>query len=62
MNWSGLAEFAAMGGYGPYVWGAFGVTAAVMAGELASLRARRRALRETADAPALRDDCREGAA
>ena len=27
MNWASLAEFAAMGGYGAYVWGAFGVTA-----------------------------------
>jgi heme exporter protein D len=44
MNWSSFAEFAAMGGYSFYVWGAFGVTAVVMLGELASLRARRRAL------------------
>jgi heme exporter protein D len=44
MNWSSLADFAAMGGYGLYVWGSFGVTALVLAGEWLSLRARRRAL------------------
>ena len=35
-----------MGGYGLYVWGSFGVTALVMAVEVVSLRARRKALRE----------------
>ena len=44
MNWSSAAEFAAMGGYGLYVWGAFGVTALVMVGEMLALRARRKAL------------------
>ena len=44
MNWSSVAEFAAMGGYGLYVWGAFGVTAVVMLGELLALRGRRKAL------------------
>ncbi|MBC8055488.1 MAG: heme exporter protein CcmD [Rhizobiales bacterium] len=44
MNWTSLAEFAAMGGYGLYVWGSFGVTALVIAGEMISLRVRRRAL------------------
>lgn len=42
MHWSSLAEFLAMGGYGLYVWGSFAVTAAVMAGELLTLRQRRR--------------------
>ena len=27
MNWNSPAEFFAMGGYGFYVWGSFGVTA-----------------------------------
>lgn len=31
MNWSGPADFFAMGGYGLYVWGAYGVTAACLA-------------------------------
>jgi heme exporter protein D len=30
MNWGSLAEFFAMGGYGLYVWGSFGVCALLM--------------------------------
>ena len=30
MNWSTPSEFLAMGGYGLYVWGSFGITAAIM--------------------------------
>lgn len=44
MIWSSWADFLAMGGYGLYVWGSFGVTAAVIAGEIWALAARRRAL------------------
>jgi heme exporter protein D len=69
MNWSSVADFIAMGGYGLYVWGAFGVTAVVMVGEVVSLRARRKALREPRHAPhelgsepAARTGFREGAA
>jgi heme exporter protein D len=62
MNWSSLGEFAAMGGYGLYVWGAFGVTAVVMLGEMASLRARRRALRGEAAAAHAHAAYREGPA
>ena len=63
MNWSSLAEFGAMGGYGLYVWGSFGVTALVMIGELLSLRARRRALLLPDDEPAPGPaDLREGTA
>ncbi len=29
--WSSFSDFLAMGGYGFYVWGSFGVTAAIMA-------------------------------
>ena len=36
-------EFLSMGGYGFYVWGAYGVTALAIVIEIASLRARRRA-------------------
>lgn len=39
----GMSEFLAMGGYAFYVWGAYGVTALVIVGELVALRARRRA-------------------
>ena len=62
MNWSSFSEFAAMGGYGLYVWGAFGVTAVVMFGEMVSLRARRKALRAIEDEPHGHVDYREGAA
>lgn len=44
MIWSSWAEFVAMGGYGLYVWGSFGVTAAVIAAEMWAVAARRRAL------------------
>lgn len=39
-----MSEFLAMGGYALYVWGSFGVTAVVMAGEVMLLRRRRRTL------------------
>ena len=45
MQWSSAAEFFAMGGYGLYIWGAYGVTALVIAFELIALVQRRRALR-----------------
>jgi heme exporter protein D len=31
MNWGSPADFFAMGGYGLYVWGSFGVCALLMA-------------------------------
>ena len=53
--WSSAAEFFAMGGYGLYVWGSFGMAAAVMAAEATLLRRRRHALRallaDVADEP-----------
>jgi heme exporter protein D len=42
MNWESVSAFINMGGYGTYVWGSFGVTAACFAFELLALRARRR--------------------
>ena len=43
MTWHSAADFFAMGGYGLYVWGAYGVTAAFMLAEpaLVGLRHRR---------------------
>ena len=38
-----MSEFFAMGGYGAFVWGSYGVTAIVLAIEVAALRVRRRA-------------------
>ena len=34
MNWGSATEFIAMGGYGLYVWGSFGVTALCIAIEI----------------------------
>lgn len=45
MNWNGWSDFVAMGGYGLYVWGAFGMAALVVLLEAVQLRARRRGLR-----------------
>jgi heme exporter protein D len=44
MSWGSWDNFLAMGGYGFYVWGSYGVTAALIAIEVIVLRARRRAL------------------
>ena len=38
-----MSEFFAMGGYGFYVWSAYGVTALAVMVELVALRARRHA-------------------
>lgn len=37
MQWGSVSEFFAMGGYGLYVWGAYAMTAAVMAAEMITL-------------------------
>lgn len=44
MNWGSLDNFLAMGGYGFYVWGSYGVTLALVVAEIAMLRARRRSV------------------
>ena len=41
-----MSEFLNMGGYGFYVWGAYGVTAIAIAIELISVCARLRAARK----------------
>lgn len=48
MIWNSLADFAAMGGYGPYVWGASGVTLALLAAEAWLVARRLRRARERA--------------
>jgi heme exporter protein D len=48
--WHSFAEFAAMGGYALYVWGAYVMTGAVLAWEALMLVHRRRSATE-----ALRD-------
>jgi heme exporter protein D len=42
MNWGSLDNFLAMGGYGLYVWGSYGVTLVLIAAELILLGRRRR--------------------
>jgi heme exporter protein D len=42
MQWGSLSNFLHMGGYAPFVWGAYGVTIALIAAEIWSVRARRR--------------------
>jgi heme exporter protein D len=56
MNWSSWSEFVAMGGYGFYVWGSFGMTGVVIVGELVALRARRKALRQRSRGEAAASD------
>ena len=41
MNWQSMDEFFRMGGYGLYVWGAYGLTLAVMVAEALVVRQRR---------------------
>ena len=43
-----LAEFFAMGGYGFYVWSAYGLTALLIAVEIVAVRARLRNARRAA--------------
>lgn len=62
MNWNTLTDFVAMGGYGLYVWGAFGMAALSMAGEMLALRARRAALLADEAGTEPMFDYREGAA
>jgi heme exporter protein D len=40
--WTSVGEFLAMGGYGVYVWGAYGVAAVAILAEVMSVRARAR--------------------
>jgi heme exporter protein D len=48
MYWNSWSEMLAMGGYGLFVWGSFGMCAAVIVWELLSLRLRRLAVRRAA--------------
>ena len=42
MHWQSLSDFLAMGGYGSYVWGSFGVCALTMIAEPLLVRHRRK--------------------
>lgn len=49
MIWNSWQDFWAMGGYGLYVWGSFGVSAGLMACELYWVKqARNKALQQVA--------------
>lgn len=51
MNWGGASEFFSMGGYGVYVWGSYGIAAALIGFESwLTLRRRQRALRDALQA------------
>ena len=44
MQWNSVSEFFSMGGYALYVWGSFGLTAAIMVVEPLLIRRQRREL------------------
>jgi heme exporter protein D len=41
MNWGSFGDFLHMGGYGPYVWGSYGMCMGLVAIEILLLRGRR---------------------
>lgn len=45
-----MVEFLGMGGYGGYVWSAYGLTALVLIAQIWAAKRRHRALLETIDA------------
>lgn len=45
MHWNSLDAFLAMGGYGEYIWGAYGLTALLMLIELIAVLRRHRQAR-----------------
>ena len=47
MLWNSASEFFAMGGYGLYVWGSFGVTALALAAEVWLVHRRHAAARQS---------------
>ncbi|HMM86601.1 MAG: heme exporter protein CcmD [Gammaproteobacteria bacterium] len=48
-HWDSFADFVAMGGYGLYVWGSYGMLVLVLGAELWALRVRRKALAQEID-------------
>jgi len=41
-NWASWSEFFSMGGFGLYVWGSYGITFVLLAGEVLMLWKRKR--------------------
>lgn len=62
MNWGSPGAFFAMGGYGVYVWGAYGVAAALLFVEPLLARSRLHRARREAARAAREDDADAGAA
>ena len=56
MNWDGPADFFAMGGYGLFVWGSYGVALALMVLEPWLAARRRRQAAARAQHPKAQDD------
>lgn len=48
MQWNSFSEFIQMDGYGPYVWGSYGVTFVLLIVEILMIRSRKRRLAQTA--------------
>jgi heme exporter protein D len=44
MHWSSWSQFFSMGGYALYIWGSYGVTFVLLAGEVLLLTKRKRSL------------------
>ena len=61
MNWRDATDFFAMGGYGLYVWGAYGLAALVIVLEAVLARGRHRAALAALNRQAAGDAEREAA-
>lgn len=58
MQWGSVSNFLAMGGYGGYVWGAYGVTLVLMVGEIVTVVRQHRAARAQLSRAAKREAMR----
>jgi heme exporter protein D len=62
MNWGSAGEFFAMGGYGLYVWGSYGVMAVVLVIEVVLAQRRHRRAQAAVSTLNLNPDPAEGSA
>ena len=58
MNWGGVQEFLAMGGYAKFVWGSYAVTAVLVIAEIVLVVRRHRAARKRLGTDPLRQGTR----
>jgi heme exporter protein D len=61
MQWGSVENFLNMGGYAPFVWGAYAMVAAAIVAEIVLVRARQRGALKAARSQAERDSMRKGA-